>query len=158
VIVCDINLLLYAYDSQSPFHSKAAAWWQGCLSGSEPIGLLHVVLFGFMRIGTNSRAFQNPLTCREAVAHVRSWLSRSMVQVLEPGPNHTQEVLKLLENIGAAGNLVTDAQIAAFTIQCNAILHTADSHFVRFPGLRWFNPLTGAGHPAPRKARSSKPE
>jgi toxin-antitoxin system PIN domain toxin len=158
VIVSDINLLLYAYDSQSPYHSRAATWWQACLSGPEPIGLPHVVVFGFVRIGTNPRVFQNPLTCKEAVAHVRSWLSQSIVQVLDPGPNHTQEVLKLLEDIGTAGNLVTDAQIAALSLEHNAILHTADSHFVRFPGLRWFNPLTGAGHPSSRKIRSSKAE
>jgi len=154
VIVSDINLLLYSYDSRSPFHSKAAAWWAGCLSGSQPIGLLHVVMFGFVRIGTNPRAFQNPLTCTEAAAHVRSWLTQSIVQVLEPGPNHTQEVLKLLESVGAAGNLVTDAQIAALALEHNATLHTADSHFVRFPGLRWLNPLTGVGSPSLRKTRS----
>ena len=156
MIISDINLLLYAYDSQSPFHSKAAAWWAGCLSGSEPIGLLHVVMFGFVRIGTNPRAFQNPLTSKEAATHVRSWLSQNVVQVLEPGPNHTQEVLNLLEVIGTAGNLVTDAQIAALTIEHKAVLHTADSHFVRFPALHWFNPLTGAGQTSSRKGRSSK--
>jgi len=156
VIISDVNLLLYAYDSQSPFHSKAAAWWQACLSGSEPIGLLHVVLFGFVRIGTNPRAFRNPLTCKEAVAHVRSWLRQAPVQALEPGPNHVEEVLKLLEHLGAAGNLVTDAQIAALAIEHSGILHTADSQFVRFPGLRWFNPLTGAGHASLRKPPSAK--
>ena len=62
MIIPDINLLLYAYDASSPFHTKAAAWWQGCLSGTEPVGLLPVVLFGFVRIGTNVRAFLNPLT------------------------------------------------------------------------------------------------
>ena len=155
MIVSDINLLLYAYDSQSPFHSQAAAWWAGCLSGSEPIGLPHVVIFGFVRIGTNRRAFQNPLTCKEAAAHVRSWLSQSVVQVLEPGPNHAQEVLKVLEDIGTAANLVTDAQIAALTLEHDAVLHTADGQFMRFPGLRWFNPLNGAGQTSSRKHRSS---
>jgi len=36
MIVPDINLLLYAYDSDSPFHGKATAWWQACLSGDDP--------------------------------------------------------------------------------------------------------------------------
>ena len=40
MIVSDVNLLLYAYDSDSPFHGKTVAWWQRCLSGPEPIGLL----------------------------------------------------------------------------------------------------------------------
>ena len=66
MIVPDINLLLYAHDSSSPFHAKAAGWWQACLSGTEPVGLLHVVTFGFVRIATNARAFVNPMTPAEA--------------------------------------------------------------------------------------------
>jgi toxin-antitoxin system PIN domain toxin len=154
VIITDVNLLLYAYDTTSPFHSKSVAWWQACLSGSDPIGLLPVVLFGFVRIGTNPRAFSNPLSCAEAIAHVNSWLRQPPVRVLLPGPNHLEEVLQLLDQLGAAGNLVTDAQIAALTIEHGAILHTADSQFVRFLGLRWFNPITGAGHASVQKPRS----
>ena len=72
MIVPDINLLLYAYDAGSPFHSKAAAWWQRSLSGTEPVGLAQVAVFGFVRIGTNPRVFGNPLTPIEAAEHVRS--------------------------------------------------------------------------------------
>ncbi len=62
MIVSDVNLLLYAYDSDSPFHGKAVAWWQRCLSGPEPIGLPTAVVFAFMRIGTNARVFQKPMS------------------------------------------------------------------------------------------------
>jgi hypothetical protein len=142
MIVPDINLLLYAYDSASPFHAKAAAWWQACLSGTEPIGLAQVVVFGFLRIGTNNRVFRNPLTPIEAAEHVRSWQSQPIVQILEPQAVHVAQVLKLLEALGTAGNLVTDAQLAALAIDHGAVLHTADSDFLRFRGLRWFNPIT----------------
>lgn len=53
------------------------------------------------------------------------------------------QALKLLETFGRAGNLVTDAQLAALAIEHGAVLHTADSDFLRFRGLRWFNPVTG---------------
>jgi predicted nucleic acid-binding protein len=43
----------------------------------------------------------------------------------------------------SGGNQVTDAQIAALAVEHGAVLHTADSDFLRFPGLRWLNPLTG---------------
>ena len=143
MIVPDINLLLYAYDSASPFHSKATAWWQACLSGTEPVGLAPVVAFGVVRIGTNSRVFHNPLTPMEAAEHVRSWQSQPVVQILEPQADHVAHVLKLLETLGTAGNLVTDAQLAALAIEHGAVLHTADSDFLRFRGLRWLNPITG---------------
>jgi len=143
MIVPDINLLLYAYDAGSPFHSKAAAWWQECLSGTEPVGLAPVAVFGFVRIGTSRRVFGNPLTPLEAAEHVRSWQAQSVVQILEPGPDHIAKVLKLLETLGTAGNLVTDAQLAALALEHGAVLHTADSDFLRFRGLRWFNPISG---------------
>ena len=145
MIIPDINLLLYAYDSASPFHAKAGPWWRECLSGTEPVGLPRVVVFGFVRVGTNPRASQHPMTPAEAARHVRSWLGRPVVQVLDSGPHHVEQVLTLLENVGAAGNLVTDAQIAAIALDHGALLHTSDSDFVRFSGVRWFNPITGAG-------------
>ena len=144
MIIPDINLLLYAYDSDSPFHAKAAAWWRGCLSGAEPVGLPAVVAFGFIRVGTSARAFRDPMSAAEGAVCVRSWLEQPMVRIIEPGPDHVGQVLKLLEALGTAGNLVTDAQIAALAIEQEAVLHTADADFQRFPALRWLNPLTGA--------------
>lgn len=147
MIIPDINLLLYAYDSGSPFHLKAAGWWRSCLSEAEPVGLLHVVVFGFARIVTNARVFHNPMTPAEAAGHVRSWLDQPPVQVLDARFNHIPHVLNLLERAGTAGNLVSDAQMAAVAIDYEAVLHTADSDVVRFDELRWYNPLTAAGSP-----------
>jgi hypothetical protein len=151
MIVPDVNLLLYAYDATSPFHSKAAVWWRACLSGNEPIGLAPIVIFGFLRVGTSARAFRNPLSASEAIAHIRSWLRQPPVQVLNSSSDHAEHVLQLLENIGTAGNLVTDAQIAALAIEHEAIVHTSDADFLRFPGLRWFNPITGVQNKILRK-------
>ncbi|MBE7504208.1 MAG: PIN domain-containing protein [Verrucomicrobiales bacterium] len=155
MIVPDLNLLLYAYDSGSPFHAKAAGWWQSCLAGAEPVGLAHVVVFGFVRLATNLRAFTDPMTPAEAAGHVRSWLEQPPVQVLDPGPDHLRQTLQLLEDLGTAGNLVSDAQMAALAMEHDAVLHTADADFVRFPGLRWYNPITGTGRTGLRRARSS---
>lgn len=154
MIVPDINLLLYAYDTDSPFHPKAAAWWAECLSGTQPVGLLHVVLFGFVRVGTGARVFRRPMTPGEAAGHIRSWLAQPCAQILEPGPAHVDQVLDRLERVGLAGNLVTDAQIAAFAVEHNATVHTTDTDFVRFADVRWFNPIAGTGSRAFRRSRS----
>ena len=152
MIIPDVNLLLYTYDTDSPVHAKARAWWEALLSGSEPIGLPHVVIFGFIRVGTSARAFANPMTPREAAGHVRAWLARPVVQVLETGTQDVEPVLRSLEDLGTAGNLVTDAQIAAAAVAHDAMVHTSDADFGRFPGLRWFNPLADARtRPASRK-------
>lgn len=145
MIIPDLNLLLYTYDAASAFHSKAAGWWQECLSGTEPVGLPQVVVFGFVRVVTHLRVFHSPMSPAEAAGHVRSWVAQPVVQVLEPRSDHVEQVLKLLEALGAAGNLVTDAQIAALAIEHDAVLYTADTDFLRVPSVRWRNPITGAG-------------
>jgi uncharacterized protein len=150
VIIPDINLLLYAYDSDSPFHGQAETWLQRCLSAPEPVGFPPAVLFGFMRIATHGRVFQHPMTPAEAAGHVRSWLAQPCTQILDGGALHIDAVLNLLEEIGTAGNLVTDAQIAVLAMEHDAVLHTADADFLRFPKLRWFNPLTGLASAKPR--------
>jgi hypothetical protein len=53
-------------------------------------------------------------------------------------------VFGVLEQLGAGGSSVTDAQIAAAALELKGVVHTADSDFLRFPGVRWFNPITGA--------------
>lgn len=140
-VVPDVNLLLFAYDSESPYHRAAAAWWSGLLSAGEPVGLCPVVVFGFLRLATSSRVFEQPLTLTEATSRVRSWIVRPMVQVLYPGPKHLETVCNLLEVAGIGGNLVTDAQIAALAIEHEAEVHSTDADFGRFAGLRWRNPL-----------------
>jgi len=37
---------------------------------------------------------------------------------------------------------VTDAQIAALALEYDAEVHSADTDFARFAGVRWINPLS----------------
>jgi toxin-antitoxin system PIN domain toxin len=142
VIVPDANLLLYAYDGSSPFHERARLWWEECLSGQETVGLTYPTLFAFLRTGTNGRIYTIPMTLSEASDHIRSWLARQVTQVLEPPTDHTNQVIALLEAAGGtAGNLVTDAQIAAFAESYRAVVHTADRDFLRFPDISCHFPL-----------------
>ena len=142
MIIPDANLLLYAYDSDSPFHRAAARWWRTLLSGENPVGLCPVVLFGFFRLATHAKVFARPLTVAEAAQRIRSWLAQPNVRLLYPGPKHLESVCALLEAAGTAGNLVSDAQIAALAIEYGATIHTADTDFARFQGITWKNPLT----------------
>jgi hypothetical protein len=96
------------------------------------------------------------MTAAEAAGHVRSWLDQPPVQVLASGSDQVMDTLTPLETLGAAGNLVTDAQIAAWVMDHEAVPHAADADFVRFPRLRGFNPITGVASArlqGPRRAR-----
>ncbi len=142
MIVPDANLLLHAYDSESPHWERARRWWSECLNGNTPIGLTPPVVFAFLRISTTGRVFRNPLSLDEAVAEVATWYSRQVVVSLLPDREHHRAVIALLRSSGSSGgNLVTDAQIAALALAHGAIVHTADHDFQRFPKLRCRFPL-----------------
>jgi uncharacterized protein len=119
------------------------------------VGLPQVVVFGFVRVGTNARVFRHPLTSTEAVGHVRNWLGQPVVRLLEASPEHVERVLELVESLGTAANLVTDAQIAAAAIEYDAVVHTADADFVRFQNVCWLNPITGIGSKSLRRGRQA---
>lgn len=141
MIVPDANLLLYAYDSESPFHPSASRWWAALLSGVEPVGLCPVVVFAFLRLATHGKVFDHPMTVKEASEHVASWLARPNVRLLVAGPGHVESVCRLLTKVGTAGNFVTDAQIAALALEYGATVHSADTDFSRLTGVKWKNPL-----------------
>jgi toxin-antitoxin system PIN domain toxin len=142
MILPDINLLVYAYNSKAPGHSQAKTWWEAALSESQPVGLPWVVLLGYLRLMTSRSVLVVPLSREEAVGHIRSWLERPQTQILHPGPLHLELLDSLMRDSQALGNLTTDVHLAALAIEHHAELHSNDGHFGRFPGLRWKNPLT----------------
>ncbi len=137
----DVNLLLYAVDERSPHHATARPWVENALSGPETFGLAWPVLLAFLRLSTNARVFEAPLAVDESLDLVDSWLDQPTVAVLEPTPRHAARLRELLGPLGTAGNLTTDAHLAALAIEHGAELCSADTDFGRFPGLRWTNPL-----------------
>jgi len=140
----DANLLLYAYDSTSRFHAAARAWLEEQLSGSALVGLPWSVLLAFLRIATNARALQQPLSTGEATTIVSSWLDVPCVVVPAPGPGHWDVLAGLLVASQARGPLVSDAHLAALTLEHGGVLATTDRDFARFEGLRVLDPLRTA--------------
>ena len=141
MILPDINLLVYAHNSLAPHHAKARSWWEGLLNGSQTVGMPWAVVCGFVRLMTHPAVLVTPLGPEQALRHVRSWFDRPLLEVVEPGPRHLEIFERLLCAVGAAGNLTTDAHLAAIAIEHQCELHSNDTHFARFPGLRWRNPL-----------------
>lgn len=122
-------------------HSAARLWWETCLSTDRPILLPWVVALGFLRLTTQSRIAGNPLPIATSCEIVGSWLAQPNVASVHPGDHHPEILFSLLRGAGTGGNLTTDAHLAALAIEHRLELHTTDSDFSRFPGLRWRNPL-----------------
>jgi len=141
VIVIDVNLLVYAHNRAAPLHDRARAWWTELVNRQRRVGLAWAVAFGFVRLVTHPAVLTNPLTPLEATTRVMSWLEQPEVRIIEPGPRHLSIVKDLFRTTGVGGNLTTDTHLAAIAIELQAELHSNDSDFSRFPGLRWVNPL-----------------
>lgn len=139
--VIDLNLLLYATNRDSPRHADAKAWIEETLSGEETVGLPWVVLLGFLRISTSHHVLPRPISIEKALEVVDGWLAQESVIAVNPGEEHWRIFQGLLSEAGSAGNLTTDAHLAALAIEHGAELCSTDSDFARFPALRWRNPL-----------------
>jgi toxin-antitoxin system PIN domain toxin len=141
VILVDANLLLYAYNPSFDRHRQARAWLEGVLSRPGLVCFAWTTILAFLRIVTNPRAFEHPLSVGEALPIVSAWLERPMVMVLDPGARHWTIMTDLLSRTQVRGPGVMDAHLAALAIEHGAVLCTSDRDFVRFPGLRLLNPL-----------------
>jgi toxin-antitoxin system PIN domain toxin len=142
VKVVDLNLLLYAINIDAPHHERARAWWEETLSGEEPVGLAWSVVLGFLRLATRKGLFPQPLAGEQALDVAEEWIRHSAVVLLLPGQRHWSVLRTLLEAAGTAGNLTTDAHLAALAIEYDATLCSTDNDFARFrPLLRFVNPI-----------------
>lgn len=139
--VVDLNLLLYATNADAPQHRRARRWWESALNGEEQVGLTWPVLLGFLRLTTRAGLLARPLTPRQALDTMDAWLAHPLTAVLHPGDDHWMVLRRLIEEMGAAGNLTTDAHLAALAIEYGATLYSSDSDFARFPSLKTVNPL-----------------
>jgi len=141
LILPDVNLLVCAHDELAPLHVPARGWWEGLLGGRQTVFLPWAVVFGFVRLVTHPSVLREPLSPAAALQRVRSWLEQPRAELLEPGPKHLEIVARLFEATGVGGNLTTDTHLAALAIEHRCELHSNDTDFARFPGLRWRNPL-----------------
>ncbi|MEO8503627.1 MAG: type II toxin-antitoxin system VapC family toxin [Acidobacteriota bacterium] len=141
MILVDANLLLYAHHPRAPEHARSRQWLEAVLSGHELVRFSWLTLWAFVRISTNSRVFEMPLTPGEAMSVVASLLAPRCAGVLEPGERHPEILDRLVRDGQSAGPLVMDAALAAIAIEHGATLCSTDRDFTRFAGLSWTNPL-----------------
>ncbi|WP_375483779.1 TA system VapC family ribonuclease toxin [uncultured Mycobacterium sp.] len=112
------------------------------LNGDRRVGLPWQSIGAFLRIATHPRVTENPLPAAEAWRYVEHWLAVPMVWI-PPATDTTARVYaRLCAQVEITGNLVADAQLAALAIEHGVEVASADTDFMRFPGLRWTNPLS----------------
>jgi hypothetical protein len=139
--IIDVNILLYVVNGDAPEHKTIRPWWDEALLGNDFIGLAWITLAGFIRIATNPKSFAKPLTAADALDRVDAWLTHPNVRIVYESDRHWKIMRGLLDTVGTAANLTTDAHLAALAITSNATIASCDGDFRRFTTVRWENPL-----------------
>jgi toxin-antitoxin system PIN domain toxin len=141
VKLVDANVLIYAVNSDAAHHERSKRWLESALSGTERVGMTWGVLLAFLRVTTRPGILERPLRVDEAVAYVDSWLEQPPVDLVVPGPSHWAILRTLITASGTAGNLTSDAHLAAHALEGGWTLVSTDNDFRRFSGLNILNPV-----------------
>lgn len=140
-MLVDANILLYAVDEHSPFHTRAVAWLERALNGPQRIGIPWQSYWAFLRVATNPRAPFEPLAPAAAWEFVDDWVAAPATWVPTPGRGHGAILRRLMVELDLRSGLTSDAVLAALCVEHGLSIVSADSDFARFPELTWINPV-----------------
>ncbi len=135
-------MLVYAFREVAPDHIRYREWLTAAAESDEPFGISELVLSGFVRVATHPRIFSPPAPIERALEFATALKTQPNAVVISPGARHWEIFERLCVAVGAKGNLVADAYLAALAIESGSEWVTTDRDFSRFPGLRWRHPLT----------------
>jgi toxin-antitoxin system PIN domain toxin len=141
VILVDANVLIYAVNADSAHHKVVRPWLESKLSTTTEMGFAWIVLLAFLRMTTHKQIFAAPLPPERALEYVDEWLRQPFARVVVPGEQHWSVLRHLLMASGTAGNLTSDAHLAAMAVEQQAVVASTDDDFRRFQGVAHVNPL-----------------
>lgn len=141
MILTDANILIYAYNADSPFHQECRDWLSEQLSSPQPCAFSWQTITAFLRITTSTRIFPDPFTLEEARGIVSEWLALPNVRILIPTERHWPIFERLLIDSRIVGAKMMDAHLAALAMEHGVTFATTDRDFAGFKGLKTLNPL-----------------
>jgi len=141
VILCDVNIFVYAFREDTPLHSRAKEWLEEQLHGERPYGYSDLVLSSFLRIVTNPRIFKLPAPVDTALDFTQTIRLQPQAVSISPGEHHWSIFSDLCGHGKLSGNLIPDAFLAAIALESGCEWITTDRDYARFPGLNRRNPL-----------------
>lgn len=136
----DANVLLYAVNEDADRHESARTWLDAALSGGETVAFAWIALLAFVRLATKEGLFPRPLSLAQAMDRVDAWVAAPTAVIVDPSPDHGGVVRRLLAPLGAGGNLVSDAHLAALAVEHRCTVVSYDHDFGRFDSVAWTTP------------------
>jgi toxin-antitoxin system PIN domain toxin len=140
MILPDVNTLLYAVNSSSEQHGAALRALREGFEGPRGVAFAWTALLAFLRLSTRRGIFPRPLSTDNALRVITHWLEHPQAQVVHPSERHAEILGRLLRSAGTAGNLTTDAHLAALAVEHGATIVSFDRDFARFDGVNWTLP------------------
>lgn len=137
----DANILVYAFTTSFPQHERARDWLDQRLSDGVPLGLPWPSLLAFVRLTSNPRLFERPVSVAAAWRQVEEWLACEPAWVPQPTDRHRAILGEILSATSIRAEQVPDAHLAALALEHGLAIASADTDFSRFAGLRLENPL-----------------
>lgn len=141
MVLIDVNVFVYAHREDAPDHLAYRDWLASVVNGDQAYGIADLVLSGFLRVVTHPRVFDPPSPLQAALAFATQIRSQPHCVLVSPGSRHWEIFTRLCQTVGAKGNLIPDAYLAALAIESGSEWITTDRDYSRFPGLRWRHPL-----------------
>lgn len=140
MILPDVNVLIYAFRSDTPKHAVCKRWLDELVVADGHFGISPLALSAVVRIVTNPRAFRDPSTLEEAFGFCEDLLSQRNCEIVMPGDQHWSIFRRLCVASGTRGPRTTDAWFAALAIEHACTWITYDRDYARFPELKWEEP------------------
>jgi hypothetical protein len=140
MVLADVNVLIYAFRADSPYHETCKRWLDDIVLGDARFGVSPLALSAVVRVTTNQRSFANPSTLERAFAYCDNLLTQPHCEIVEPGERHWAIFRDLCVKSGTRGPRVTDAWFAALAIEHGCTWITYDRDYARFDGLEWREP------------------
>ena len=141
MILPDVNVLVYAFRSDTPNHRAYRGWLDSVVNAHSAYAISLQVLSSVVRICTHRTIFPKPSQLGDALAFCRVLMSQPHCQLVSPGPRHWYIFADLCRRSHAAGGLVQDAWFAALAIEHGCEWITTDRDYARFAGLTWRPPF-----------------
>jgi toxin-antitoxin system PIN domain toxin len=143
MILCDVNVLLYAMVAATPHHELCRRELTRLRRGRTQIAVSEIVSAAVVRIATHAKVFRPAVAPADAFAFVDAWSGHPRVVRVAPGERHWSIFRDLVLATGLRGSDTTDAYLAALAIEHGCEWWTTDAGFARFGALRSRNLLGG---------------
>lgn len=141
MLAIDVNVIVSAFRTDASDHEPMRAWLEAAVNDAEPLGVSDAALGAAVRVLTHPRVFDPVTPLPHVLAQAANLRDHAGVVTLTPGARHWEIFDRLCRSAEARGNLVSDAQHAAISVEHGATWISKDRDFARFPGLRWRHPL-----------------